>query len=320
MLASVIICTYNPRRHYLRRVLDALRSQTLLCDEWELLLIDNGSDEPLTAGNCDLSWHPRARHVREERPGIAFAKLRGMQEAAAEILIFVDDDNLLAPDYLTQVLRIGREFPMLGVWGSGSISPEFEVQPAEELVEYLGRLALRDVKMPLWTNVFTVAEMPRGAGQCLRSCIGRRYGEQFEKSIVKINSRNSRDSHTFHGGVDVEIGYVACASGFGVGIFPELKLVHLISKERVNEDYVVRLLAGIAVSGTLLEYKWGAGVVPRSPFAGALGVPRVIRNVLRRKGIQRRLYLANVWSKHRARTIILEQTRQRVKGDAHPSH
>ena len=39
---SVIICTHNPRSDYLRRVLDALKAQTLLREQWELLLIDNG--------------------------------------------------------------------------------------------------------------------------------------------------------------------------------------------------------------------------------------------------------------------------------------
>ena len=41
---SVIICTHNPRLDYLRRTFDALKLQTLDRDQWELLLIDNASD------------------------------------------------------------------------------------------------------------------------------------------------------------------------------------------------------------------------------------------------------------------------------------
>ena len=40
---SAIICTHNPRPDYLRRVLDALKAQTLPKEQWELLLIDNAS-------------------------------------------------------------------------------------------------------------------------------------------------------------------------------------------------------------------------------------------------------------------------------------
>ena len=63
-MISVIICTHNPRPDYLRRVLDALKAQTLPKERWELLLIDNASNEPLS-GEWDLSWHPHARHIRE---------------------------------------------------------------------------------------------------------------------------------------------------------------------------------------------------------------------------------------------------------------
>ena len=60
MKISAIICTHNPRPHYLRRVLEALERQTLAKAEWELLLIDNASTKPLRG---------RAAHdVLGERP------------------------------------------------------------------------------------------------------------------------------------------------------------------------------------------------------------------------------------------------------------
>lgn len=112
---SVIICTHNPRLHYLTRVLDALRGQTLPMEQWELLIIDNASQQPLTAATWNLSWHPRARIVREEELGLSAARMRGMREAASELLVFVDDDNVLDSDYLAQALSIGSEWPRLGV-------------------------------------------------------------------------------------------------------------------------------------------------------------------------------------------------------------
>src|SRR5688500_17806279 len=84
---SVIICAHNPRPQYLRRVLQALREQTLPTDEWELLLVDNASGEPL-ANWADLTWHPQARHIREMTLGIAFARSRGIRVASAPLLVF----------------------------------------------------------------------------------------------------------------------------------------------------------------------------------------------------------------------------------------
>jgi glycosyltransferase involved in cell wall biosynthesis len=96
---SVIVCTHNPRQEYLTRVLAALRVQTLPTAGWELLVIDNASKEPV-AGRFDLSWHPHGRHVREDELGLTPARLRWIAEARAELLVFVDDDNVLDPDYL----------------------------------------------------------------------------------------------------------------------------------------------------------------------------------------------------------------------------
>ena len=44
---SVVIPTHNPRMDYLRRVLEALRQQTLPCEQWELLFVDNNSQPEL---------------------------------------------------------------------------------------------------------------------------------------------------------------------------------------------------------------------------------------------------------------------------------
>src|SRR5438552_17857688 len=137
MLAiSVIICTHNPRPDYLHRVLKALREQTLPKDQWELLVIDNAS-ERVIAKDWDVSWHPLARHVREDELGLTPARLRGIAEANGEILVFVDDDNVLAQDYLEKVLQVGREYPFLGAWG-GAIKGEFEVEPEPWLQPLLG--------------------------------------------------------------------------------------------------------------------------------------------------------------------------------------
>jgi glycosyltransferase involved in cell wall biosynthesis len=127
---SVIICAHNPRPHYLDRVLEALRSQTLPKQQWELLLIDNSSSTPLRA-QWDISWHPNGRHCLESELGLSAARQRGIRESSGTVLVFVDDDNVLDANYLSTALSIGKEWPRLGTWGSGATIPEFERQPPE---------------------------------------------------------------------------------------------------------------------------------------------------------------------------------------------
>ena len=76
---SVIICTHNPRLDYLNKVLAALKAQTFPLENWELILIDNQSERPISS-EIDLSWHPYARHIREARLGKTPALLCGIKE------------------------------------------------------------------------------------------------------------------------------------------------------------------------------------------------------------------------------------------------
>src|SRR5262249_9461320 len=157
--------------------------------------------------------------------------------------------NVLAQNYLEQALRIGHEWPMLGVWGSGAIIPEFEVDPPEHLREFLDLLALQRTSRPRWSNVIPcIGARPWGAGLCVRSTVASAYQRYSETTTVQVKGRTGQ---VLNSGEDVEIGYVACDLGFGVGIFPELALVHLIPKERLNEDYLVRLAEGTAASAAI---------------------------------------------------------------------
>src|SRR5215469_10853662 len=98
-MISVILCSYNPRWDYLQRCLAALRAQTMRLHCWELVLIDNCSQIPL-ADRVELSWHPDARVIREQVLGLTPARLRAIRESKGDLLVFVDDDNVLDPDFL----------------------------------------------------------------------------------------------------------------------------------------------------------------------------------------------------------------------------
>ena len=126
---SVIICSHNPRRDYLRRVLDALRDQSLSKDRWELLLVDNGSQNAL-AEEWDLTWHPHAVTSGKIGCGLSFARVRGFRESKSEVIIYVDDDNVLNSNYLRFAEQTMAEDASLGACG-GRVLAEYEGSPPE---------------------------------------------------------------------------------------------------------------------------------------------------------------------------------------------
>jgi glycosyltransferase involved in cell wall biosynthesis len=249
--ASVIICSHNPRSDYLRRVLEALRVQALTSDQWELLLIDNASERAL-AREWDLSWHPLARHIREGELGLTAARLRGIAEARGEILVFVDDDNVVDQDYLRTAIDIGRDYPFLGAWG-GTIRGEFEAEPQGWMSPLLPYLGIREISSPVWSNnPEDWLAQPCGAGMCVRRSVTTAYAAQLLVSPAR--RRLDRIGSKLSSCGDSDLIQTSCDLGQGFGNFPELCLTHLIPKKRVQPEYLIRLMQGIAASSILLRY------------------------------------------------------------------
>lgn len=131
---TVIIPTHNPRLVLLDEVLQALRAQSLCLADWELLLIDNASDSSLSQQL--VSWHANARVVRALRLGLTHARLCGIREACAPLLVWVDDDNILFSDYLQEAKDSFASHPDLGAAG-GPARPRYEVSPPPWFTEHL---------------------------------------------------------------------------------------------------------------------------------------------------------------------------------------
>ncbi len=239
MQLSVIICTHNPRADYLRRVLDALKKQTLPKEQWELLLIDNASKEPL-AEVWNLSWHPHAHHIREDELGLTPARARGINESNGEILLFVDDDNVLGEDYFEQALAISRAFPQMGVWG-GSITGVFEIDPPVFAKARIDYLAVSEVAVDTWGTLKNFsATCPPGAGVLVRKFIACAYQQKIRDDPLRRSLDRKGESLTSGG--DIDLAWSACEMGYGMGRFKNLKMQHLIPAKRLTLEYWERLM------------------------------------------------------------------------------
>ena len=260
-LVSVITCTHDPREDYLGQVLAALKAQTLGRERWEYIVVDNASADPL-GKSLSLSWHPRARCVREERLGLTHARLRGIRESAGELLVFVDDDNVLDRDYLEVAQGVSREWAVLGAWG-GQVRPIFDKPPPEWTKPYWSRLVIREFGQDRWSNLPMQHEtMPSGAGLCVRRSVALFYAGLHESGRRRIILDRAGKS-TVSGG-DTDLASCALDLGLGMGLFTALRLGHLIPPARLEEDYLVRLVEGLAYSEVVLRsFREGVESTPR---------------------------------------------------------
>jgi len=273
-MLSVIICTHNPRGDYFQRCIGALRGQKLPYNQWELVLVDNRSDEPV-ADRVDLSWHSRGHIVREETLGLTAARLRGIRESRGDLLVFVDDDNVLDVDFLEVALRTMEERPFLGSW-SGQCRPAFEAPPPEWTRRYWGNLVIREFDHDIWSNLPRLPQsMPCGAGLCVRRNVAVHYLDLHESG--KRSFQFDRSGKSLLSGGDNDLAACACGLGLGVGLIASLKLTHLISPERLTVDYIARLAEGIQYSSTLLDSEYGIRTQQRTALGRTADFLRIVR-------------------------------------------
>jgi glycosyltransferase involved in cell wall biosynthesis len=252
MNLSVVIPAHNPHSGRLIRTMEGLRSQTLASDIWELIVVDNASTDQTAFELLDLSWHPQARIVRETSLGLTHARLRGFAESNGAIIVLVDDDNVLAPDYLGLVQKAFHGDQKLGALGGRSL-PEFEVPPPDWLHEFTGLLALRDPgDQPLravWND-----ETPRiyhryapiGAGMAVR----REGATAYAKALSLHAHRRSfdRTGTRLVSGGDNDLIMTILEAGLAVAYLPALHLTHMIPKARLQRIYLGALNRAIARS------------------------------------------------------------------------
>ena len=258
---SVAVCTHNPRLPYLRQVLQALEQQTLPFQDWELLVIDNMSDQAVRE-MVSIAWHPRARWLYEEQLGITQARLCALRSARSDLVIFVDDDNLLCSNYLENALKIHSNYPEVGVFGAGVIEPDFEVPPPPWMKDFHGYLALRTLDQTHISGAPSGGYRPWGPGLCVGKEVSRIYIQASEEDlrIQKIG----RKQKSLVSGDDDMFAVLGAKYGVKYGVFPDLKVIHLIPKERLDLEYFKRLVRGHAHSHAMIATLQGLSVA--NPF------------------------------------------------------
>lgn len=251
MNLSVIIPTHNPHLGRLTRVLRALREQTLEVSRWETVIVDNSSNPPVGLTPLDADLPDNVRVVPEPVLGLTSARRRGFNAARGDVIVLVDDDNVLAPDYLARVLEIFSKHPQLGAVGGKSL-PEFETPPEPWMREFDSLLACRDlgseqrIASQLWDeaagrNAFP-AFAPIGAGMAFRRLAVVDWSNALDASLT-----DRRGGELTSGG-DNDIVFTVLRAGWQIAYFPDLVLTHLIPSTRVQPAYLARLNRAIARS------------------------------------------------------------------------
>jgi glycosyltransferase involved in cell wall biosynthesis len=274
---SAVIPAHNPEPSRLRRTLLGLKAQISPGLRFEVIVVNNASERFPDAGFINECAPADTSVVNETRLGLTAARLAGFAAARGDLVVLVDDDNVLAPDYLRAACQVSVDFPFLASW-SGNVELAFEpgaVPPPRIWRDYLTE---RTCTRAVWSNDPSHNDStPWGAGMCIRRVLADKYRAHclVDPSRLKLDLSGSQ---LVYGG-DTDISYFGCSLGFGKGVFPQLKVSHIIPPERCERSYLLRAVEGRAYSEWL--HHWVLhGAVPVEPRNLGANVKRGLRLAL----------------------------------------
>lgn len=273
---DVVICTYN-NATLLDRALAAISKQQVTSDlQWEVVVVNNNcTDEtPDVVERYSKSVGMSVRMITEPQQALTPARVCGVRSTDGEWVAFVDDDCLLAEDWIEQAARFAVTHPRCGAFG-GHIVPDWEVAPPSYVLShryaYASKYHGETAHRRSWLA---------GAAMVVRREALKKSG-WIDKQFL-----DDRTGARLVSGGDMEIGLRVGAT-YELWYNPDCKLRHVIPSRRMSRRYLRRITYGLGASrhnaGALTwsgSYpSWFLYSITYSIGLGALGVFQVIRRV-----------------------------------------
>lgn len=231
---TIALCTYNHVERLTHTLVDLGKVATPR-QSWELLIVDNGSDDATPDLLRESWWRPpgwKVRVVREENLGIAHARNRAVREARGEYVIFLDDDETPASNWLIAMEEAIQTWHPDALGGKIEVSFVGAPRPAwlqDELLGFLG--ALDHGPEPRWLGD---ASTPIFTGNCaFRRDLFEDIGH-FDTSLGRRGRENT-------GGEDTEMYRRIIALGRRVRWLPDALIYHRIQADKLKRKYFIDL-------------------------------------------------------------------------------
>jgi glycosyltransferase involved in cell wall biosynthesis len=244
-----VLCCYNSATK-ISLALKHIQEQKLPDDiDWEVIIVDNNcSDNTVDIAMETWNLNPvtSLKIVYETQPGLIYARHAGLRESTYSLICFVDDDNLLFPDYLHNMIRTFNSHPQAGIIGGISI-PMFE--EGADMPEWFGKfessyaVGCRNKE----SGVLDAHEYVYGAGMGVRKDIWDSLIKSGYQMLLKGRSGGDLSS-----GEDTEMQLIYRMMGYQIFFSTDLKFHHLISAGRLKWEYLLKLKLGFGACDIIL--------------------------------------------------------------------
>ena len=174
---SLVIPTHN-RAAQLVAALESVVRQDLPRDEWECVVVSNNSTDDTEARFAAFAAaHPGCglRLVAEEGPGVSYARNRGLREAQAPLVAFIDDDERVNEGFLRAYLEFFETRPGAVVAG-GRIVAEYPAGRPAWMSKYVEMPIANPMDFGERVRPFPAGRVPGGGNMAFRRAGLASYG------------------------------------------------------------------------------------------------------------------------------------------------
>jgi glucosyl-dolichyl phosphate glucuronosyltransferase len=241
---SAIICTRD-RYDLLPTAIDSLVAQDLDKGRFEIIVVDNGDDAQRAvdfagryAGVKNLSF------VHEPVPGLSVARNTGARLARGDILAYLDDDAIAAPNWLRELLAAYEKFGEAAAIAGGPVEPIWVTPRPKWLTKnFEGMFTIVD-----WGGACREVDYREWLAGCNYSI---RRDRLLALGGFPTNLGRKGGGLSLLSNEEIEISDAIRRQGGKVIYAPAARVKHRVDPSRVNADWIKRRIAWQAVSDVL---------------------------------------------------------------------
>ncbi|MCM1301774.1 MAG: glycosyltransferase [Alistipes senegalensis] len=237
---SLVIATYN-RAAPLVAALESVARQDLPAAEWECVVVNNRStDDTAERFAAFAAAHPEChlRMVDEPQQGLSHARNRGIAEAEAPLLAFIDDDERIEPQFLRAYVALFDGDPTVQAAGGRIVAEYPDGRPAW-LSKYTEIPIANTMDFGPKVRPFPAGRIPGGGNMALRRAV-------FEKCGA-FDPQFGRNGKTLAGGEETDLFERIRARGHTLWYAPAAVMHHIIPAAKLTETYFRTLCRNIGI-------------------------------------------------------------------------
>ncbi|MEC4985909.1 MAG: hormogonium polysaccharide biosynthesis glycosyltransferase HpsE [Oscillatoria sp. PMC 1068.18] len=235
---TVAIPTYNSQKR-LPLVLEKLREQVDTENiAWEIIIADNNSSDETAqiVRDYQANWQKPfpLKYCLETQQGAAFARKKAVKEASGNLIAFLDDDTLPAPNWVTAAYKFAQEHPQAGAFGS-QVHGDYEVEPPANFERIASFFAIteRGDKPHLYEPRLKM--LPPSAGLVVRK-------QAWCENVPEKPFLSGRSGKSILNSEDLEVVMYIQNAGWEVWYNSEMEIYHQIKRDRLTREYLLYLM------------------------------------------------------------------------------